>query len=120
MTGREAHARKLASLGISASDRDSARASGQTEPGGVGTLQFLDREGYFGQRLLQPGDPPVLDRPQPVPGGPDFVVNHAHRAVAAACWAAAASAALWACRTHARTGRSQVRVGAMVQVAVCG
>jgi len=38
----------------------------------------LDSEGHLGQRLLQAGDPPVLDRPEPVPGRADLVVDHAY------------------------------------------
>ena len=34
------------------------------------------REGCLGQRLLQPGDLAVLDRPEPVPGGADLVLEH--------------------------------------------
>jgi CBS domain/BON domain len=49
--------------GYDVTNRDLARGYGQAEPDGVGSFEFLDGEGHRCQRLLQPGDPPVPDRP---------------------------------------------------------
>jgi hypothetical protein len=41
----------------------------QAEPRRIGPLQLLQGECHLGERLLKAGNPPVPDRPEPVPGG---------------------------------------------------